>query len=107
MCLDVSPLLTLLVSTVYSIVFVRRGGVEILSGEDGEEKNSSLGPQDVALLHLDGSDKIRVRTEKPDTSLLIMGGEPINEPIAAQGPFVMNTYDEIRKAMSDYRAGKF
>lgn len=78
-----------------------------MSGEDGEGKKSSLGPQDVALMHLDGSDKIRVRTEKPDTSLLIMGGEPINEPIAAQGPFVMNTFDEIRKANLDFRAGKF
>jgi redox-sensitive bicupin YhaK (pirin superfamily) len=88
-------------------VFVRRGGVEIISGEEGKGKTSKLGPQDVALMHLDGSDSIRVRVERPDTSILIMGGEPLNEPIAAQGPFVMNTFDEIRKAMSDYRAGKF
>lgn len=89
------------------IVFVRRGGVEILSGEEGKGKKSTLGPQDVALMHLDGSDNIRVRVSKPDTSLLIMGGEPLNEPIAAQGPFVMNTFDEIRNAMMDYRMGKF
>jgi redox-sensitive bicupin YhaK (pirin superfamily) len=89
------------------IVFVRRGGVQILTGEDGEGKTSKLGPQDVALMHLDGSSSLRVRVDQPDTSLLIMGGEPLNQPIAAQGPFVMNTFAEIQKANSDYRAGKF
>jgi len=89
------------------IVFVRRGGVEIMSGEEGKGKTSKLGPQDVALMHLDGSDIIKVRVDRPGTSILIMGGEPLNEPIAAQGPFVMNSHDEIRKAMNDYRAGKF
>ena len=89
------------------IVFVRRGRVQVLSGENGEGKKSALGPQDVAVMHLDGSDHLRVRVDKPDTSLLIMGGEPMNEPIAAQGPFVMNTYDEIRKANIDFRSGKF
>lgn len=89
------------------IVFVRRGGVQVMSGEEGKGKISKLGPQDVALMHLDGSDFLRVRVDQPDTSLLIMGGEPLNQPIAAQGPFVMTTQQELRQAMSDYRAGKF
>eukprot|EP00980_Cylindrotheca_fusiformis_P031215 scaffold25998_cov122-Cylindrotheca_fusiformis.AAC.8 len=89
------------------IVFVRRGSVQVLSGEEGEEKVSKLGPQDVALMHLDGSGSLRIRVEQPDTSLLVMGGEPLNQPVAAQGPFVMTTQQELRQAMSDYRAGKF
>jgi redox-sensitive bicupin YhaK (pirin superfamily) len=89
------------------IVFVRRGSVQVLSGDDGQGKKSSLGPQDVAVMHLDGSSNLRIRVDQPDTSLLIMGGEPLHEPIAAQGPFVMNTHDEIRKASMDYRSGKF
>jgi hypothetical protein len=89
------------------IVFVRRGGVKVLSGEDGKGKTSQLGPQDVALMHIDGSDSLRVHVDKPNTSLLIMGGEPLDEPIASQGPFVMNTFDEIRKAITDYRSGRF
>ena len=88
------------------IVFVRRGSIEVFSGQDGMLKASSLGPQDVALMHLDGSDTIRLRVSEPDSSVMILGGEPINEPIAAQGPFVMNTYDEIHEAISDYRMGK-
>jgi hypothetical protein len=40
-----------------------------------------------------------------DTSLLLMGGAPIAEPIVASGPFVMNTEQEIRLAMMDYQSG--
>lgn len=39
--------------------------------------------------------------------VLVLSGEPINEPIAAHGPFVMNTKEEIMEAFSDYNSGKF
>jgi redox-sensitive bicupin YhaK (pirin superfamily) len=68
------------------IVFVRRGSVDVLSGEENL-KSSTLGPQDVALMRMDGSDVLRLRVNKPDTSVMILGGEPIDEPIAARGPF--------------------
>ena len=42
-----------------------------------------------------------------EAAILVMTGEPINEPIAGRGPFVMNTSDEIRTAMNDYAAGRF
>jgi len=84
-----------------SVVFVRRGAVSV--GEAGAEHR--VGPQDVALLHLEG-DAIRLRAEAADTQLLILGGEPIDEPIAAQGPFVMNTHEEIAQANRDFRSGK-
>lgn len=42
-----------------------------------------------------------------DAMLLILNGEPINEPIVGKGPFVMNTTDEIDEAFSEYRAGRF
>ena len=41
-----------------------------------------------------------------DTTVLLLCGEPIDEPIVGQGPFVMNTAQEIRQAMDDYRSGK-
>ena len=39
--------------------------------------------------------------------MLLMSGEPIDEPIVGRGPFVMNTAEEIRAAMNDYAAGRF
>ncbi|MDB5774028.1 MAG: pirin family protein, partial [Herbaspirillum sp.] len=39
--------------------------------------------------------------------LLVIAGKPLREPIAAGGPFVMNTEEEIEQAFTDYRAGLF
>ncbi|ANQ66788.1 short-chain dehydrogenase [Candidatus Pseudothioglobus singularis] len=42
-----------------------------------------------------------------DAEILILSGEPIDEPIASYGPFVMNTNDEIRQTIDDFNSGKF
>lgn len=39
--------------------------------------------------------------------VLLLAGEPIDEPVAGHGPFVMNTRDEIAKAIADYNNGRF
>jgi redox-sensitive bicupin YhaK (pirin superfamily) len=42
-----------------------------------------------------------------DAVVLILSGEPIDEPIAQYGPFLMNTWDEVEQAIQDVNAGKF
>jgi redox-sensitive bicupin YhaK (pirin superfamily) len=58
-----------------------------------------------ALFKNEGEDFTIKATE--DALVLILSGEPINEPIAAHGPFVMNTRQEIMQAFDDYNRGKF
>jgi redox-sensitive bicupin YhaK (pirin superfamily) len=57
------------------------------------------------LLKNDGEEFTIDATE--DSIVLILSGEPINEPIVAYGPFVMNTWEEIEQAVNDVNAGKF
>jgi redox-sensitive bicupin YhaK (pirin superfamily) len=42
-----------------------------------------------------------------EASVLILSGEPIDEPVVMHGPFVMSTTDEIRQAMVDFQSGRF
>ena len=44
---------------------------------------------------------------RADSVVLLLSGEPLDEPIVGRGPFVMNSEDEIRQAYADFRAGHF
>jgi len=62
--------------------------------------------KDSTLIILDKGEKLKVRSTTKSKFLLI-SGKPIGEPIARGGPFVMNTKEEIFKAIEDYQTGNF
>ena len=74
---------------------------------EGEAKiNGEVAAQDhFVLLKNDGENFEIEATE--DTVILVLSGEPINEPIAAYGPFLMNKWEEVEQAMHDVNTGKF
>lgn len=68
--------------------------------------DKELAPQDhVALFKNDGENFTIEALE--NAVVLILSGEPINEPIASHGPFVMNTQEELREAFEEFDTGKF
>lgn len=66
---------------------------------------SSVATDHFVLFKNDGEEIIIEATE--DAVVLVLSGEPINEPIAAYGPFLMNTWAEVEQAIQEVNAGKF
>ncbi len=79
-----------------NMLFIRQGKIKL--------GDAVLGNAELALLETSGT-QIKFQAVE-DSSVLLMGGEPIAEPIAASGPFVMNTEQEIRLAIMDYQSGR-
>jgi redox-sensitive bicupin YhaK (pirin superfamily) len=77
-------------------ILVFRGSVKI-NGKAAEEA-------ELAVLDRSGNE-VSIEGQK-DARLLLMSGEPINEPVVGYGPFVMNNPAEIRQAILDYQGGK-
>ncbi len=82
-----------------AFVYVYRGGLQI--------GDTHVPVQRLAILKNDpGRDGVALRAHAASRALLI-AGKPLGEPIAQYGPFVMNTRDEILRAVEDYEAGRF
>lgn len=84
-----------------AFVYVINGNVQV-----GAEKTVVREGQ---MVQLGSGDCVTIQVDKSEDQkcdLIILAGEPVNEPIARHGPFVMNTETEIKQAIRDYQEGK-
>jgi len=79
------------------LIFVRNGSVNV--------QGQTLNTADVAIMNPEGT-KLILQSKTKNTTVLILSGVPINESIAARGPFVMNTQQELYEANRDYQLGQ-
>ncbi len=84
-------------ATHNAFVYLINGGLET-------EGRLQVKPNQVVLY--ERGDSLINLYSKDGAELLLMGGQPLNEPVYAYGPFVMNTEAEIMKCYSDYQSGK-
>lgn len=80
-------------------------GLLVIEGNIIINKTENVTTNHFALMANDGEEFTVDATE--DAIVLVFSGEPINEPIAAHGPFVMNTRQELIQAFDDFNKGKF
>ncbi|MFV0295958.1 MAG: pirin family protein [Hyphomicrobiaceae bacterium] len=83
----------------------RNVAVVVLDGTVEVNGNAIVRASEMIVLDRDGG-AITIEANS-DAKLLVLSGEPIDEPVAAYGPFVMNTEAELREAFADYHAGRF
>ncbi|MEO8188814.1 MAG: pirin family protein [Acidobacteriota bacterium] len=79
-----------------ALLFLRGGG--LVNGADSVDEG------DLAVLDRHG-EAVSIEAAA-DSTILVLSGAPIDEPVVGYGPFVMNSEAEIRKAMEDYRSGR-
>ncbi|OYV35147.1 MAG: quercetin 2,3-dioxygenase [Thiomonas sp. 20-64-5] len=82
-----------------TLALVALHGTIVVNGD------AAVRPGQFAQLDRDGQD-VQIDAQE-DATVLLLSGEPIDEPIVGYGPFVMNTRDQIAQAMSDFNSGRF
>jgi len=77
----------------------------VLTGHITVNGTQAAGEAEMILLDRQGRD-VSIQADG-DATLLVLTGEPIDEPIVGYGPFVMNSEAEIRQAVEDFNSGRF
>lgn len=92
-------------SLTFSLPASYNTGILVIEGQV-RINESEIAPTDNFVLFRNDGETVALIAEE-DSVLLVMSGQPIDEPIVAYGPFLMNTKEEIQQAYDDFRQGKF
>ncbi|MGY0040899.1 pirin-like C-terminal cupin domain-containing protein [Pedobacter sp. NJ-S-72] len=68
--------------------------------------NGEIATEHSFVLFENNGEDIHIKANQKSV-ILLLSGEPIDEPIVSYGPFVMNTQEEIHQAIEDFNGGKF
>jgi hypothetical protein len=77
----------------------------VLSGHVTVGGNQAAGEAELVLLSREGEGT--TIAADGDATVLVLTGEPIDEPVVGYGPFVMNSEAEIGRAIADFNSGRF
>ena len=83
-----------------TLLLVQSGSVQINDG-------ATVQSMQTATLSAAGTGLTLSNTDSVEAQLLLLSGEPIDEPVCGYGPFVMNSREEIRQAIDDFNSGRF
>ena len=84
-----------------AFVYAYRGSLDV----GGPQDTQTVPTAHMGLLRNEG-DGLMLRAQR-GTRAIVIAGQPLREPIAQYGPFVMNTREQLIQAVDDFRAGKF
>ncbi|HEX5693851.1 MAG TPA: pirin family protein [Arenimonas sp.] len=84
-----------------AFVYVYEGSARLGEGQDAATAQAG------ELVVLGEGELVAIEGRDADTRLILVAGQPLREPVARYGPFVMNTQAELRQAFEDYQAGRF
>lgn len=90
-----------------AFVYVIDGHISVLDSELDPDEIQTDTLKEKELGTLTKGDQILVRSGDNGARFLLIAGQPLNEPVARSGPFVMNTKAEISQAFSDFNRGNF
>lgn len=79
--------------------------VAVLTGHVAVNEDARAGAAEIVRFEREGSG-VRLRADA-ESMLLVMTGQPLDEPVVGYGPFVMNSVEEIRQAVDDFNSGRF
>lgn len=88
-------------ATHNAFLYVYEGALTI-----GQDQRAAPAGRMAVLSNTPDAAGVEIRADK-DSRFLLIAGQPLNEPIAQWGPFVMNTREEVEQAIDDFRAGRF